>query len=410
VAARSVRFIAWTMAENDCQRSAFVTLVRHIWHCPRGEILLSPNHPHLVAKTARRRFARCSDPAQKNEWRRAIPKIACKITPLLGAVGLWVSAIACGPSVVDLGARGGGVADSGAGAPAAMSGAGGASGGGAAGPSQAGAGGADAGAAPIGGDDSGLGVGNDASVVPPPDAGVPESDPEPSTGCGVQPPTSDTSITVSGWTANHIVDLPTDYDRSKPYPLVMSYRTADVSIEAFRRDLGLPAVVGADGIVVTVDWANGAATWDLQRDPPVFEPLLAKLEASYCIDRRRVFVVGHETGAIFANVIACAHAGVLRGLGSISGAEPRATCTGGLAVWISQGDADPTRMLGRDSRDFWVRQNQCDATMSDPVEPSPCIEYMGCEMGNPVRYCEYPGNQGIPSFATIAIWNFFRAL
>jgi poly(3-hydroxybutyrate) depolymerase len=398
------------MAENDRQRSTFLALVRHIWHCPHAEILLSPNHPHLVAKTARRRPAEFGDEAQKKQRRRAICQIARKITPLLTAVGLWVCAVACGPAVVDLGARGGGVADSGADAFVATSGAGGLSGDGAAGLSRAGAGGVDSGAGAIGGAGPGPGVADDAGMAAAPDAGLPESGPEPSTGCGVQPTTADTSITVNGSTAGYLVDLAADYDPNKPYPLVMSFRTAGVTIEAFRRDLGLPAVVGADGIVVTVDWANGADTWDLQRDPPVFEPLLAKLEASYCIDRRRIFVVGHETGAIFANVLACMHAGVLRGLGSISGVAPRGTCTGGLAVWISQGDADPTRMLGRESRDFWIQQNQCDATMTVPVSPSPCIAYVGCEMGNPVHYCEYDGNQDVPSFATTAVWNFFRGL
>jgi polyhydroxybutyrate depolymerase len=369
---------------------------------------LNPNHPHLVATIpARPRFARFRGEAQKKARRRAIRKIAAKITSLLG-LGLWVSAVACGPSVVDLGARGG-VAGSGADASAASSGTGGASGDGAAG-SQAGAGEAGSGGAVSGGAGSEPAPMIDAGVAPLPDAGVPEPAPEPSPGCGMEPTTADTSITVGGSTASYVVALATAYDRNKPYPLVMSFRTAGITVESFRRSLDLPAVVGADGIVVYVDCANGANRWDRLVDPPVFDALLAKLEDSYCIDRRRIFVVGHETGAIFANLLACRHAGVLRGLGSISGVMPMEMCTGGLAVWISQGDADVTRMLGRDSRDFWVQQNQCDATMSAPVEPSPCIEFMGCEMGRPVRYCEYPGNQTVPSFAAAAVWNFLKGL
>lgn len=333
--------------------------------------------------------------------------------PLLVVVGLWVTAMACGPSVVDLGTRGGGVAGSDPNAPAAASGAGGAGGAagdGAAGLGQAGAGAAASGTAGDGGSGVPPAAANDAGVAPPADAGVTESDPEPSTGCGMLPTTSDTSIAVDGSTAAYIVDLPTGYDRNKPYPLVMSFRSANVTIEAFRSTLDLPAVVGAEGIVVNVDCANGARRWDLQRDPPVFEALLAKLEAGYCVDRRRVFVVGHETGAIFANLIACTHAGVLRGLGSLSGVAPTRMCTGALAVWISQGDADMTRTLGREDRDFWLQQNQCDATMSAPVEPSPCVEFMGCEVGSPVRYCEYRGNQEVPSFAAAAVWSFFQGL
>jgi polyhydroxybutyrate depolymerase len=330
-------------------------------------------------------------------------------------MGLWVSAMACGPSVVDLGARGRAVGDPGPDSSAADSGAAGASGEdatglGGAGAGQGGAGEGGAGVAAVGGAGPPPPLGNDAGTAMPPDAAVPGLGPYPSTGCGMEPTTTEASITVGNSTARYIVDLAAGYDRNRPYPLVMSFRAANVSIAQFRRDLDLPAVVGADGIVVNMDCANGAGMWDLQRDPPVFEALLAKLEATYCIDRRRIFVVGHETGAIFANLVACTHAEVLRGLGSISGVEPRAVCTGALAVWISQGNADMTRMLGRADRDFWLRQNQCDQSAFTQVEPSPCLHYTACEIGAPVHYCEYNGNQNIPSFAAAALWDFFKAL
>lgn len=270
---------------------------------------------------------------------------------------------------------------------------------------------AGAGAAANGGAGSGPVATNNAGSAAALDAGIPGPIADPSPGCGMQPPTSDTSITVNGATASYIVELATGYDRSKPYPLVMSFRGSNVTTAAFRRTLDLAAVVGADGIVVNVDYANGAGMWDLQRDPMIFDPLLAKLEGSYCIDRRRIFVVGHQTGGIYANVLACMHSDELRGLGSISGVAPTAMCRGGLAVWISQGNADATpRMLGQADRDFWVTQNQCSASASMPVDPSPCIEYAGCATGRPVRYCEYAGNQDVPSFAAAALWNFFKGL
>jgi hypothetical protein len=246
-----------------------------------------------------------------------MPEITRESTALLGALGLWVCATACGPPVVDLGARGGGlgVPSAGAGGLAASGG------GGAAGSGQVGGAGAGAGAAAISGagsEPSAAGAGG----ASPPDAAVADARLDPSPGCGKQPPASDTTITITGATANYIVDLATGYDRTKPYPLIMAFRNSYASVLAFSRDLDLPAVVGADGIVVYVDIANGVNAWDLQRDRQVFMELLPKLEASYCIDRRRVFVVGHETGAIFANMLACMYSGMLRGLGSLNGVEP----------------------------------------------------------------------------------------
>jgi hypothetical protein len=251
---------------------------------------------------------------------------------------------------------------------------------------------------------------NDAGTGAAPDAGAPTTEQARSSGCGLQPPALDMSIAVNGASANYIVDPATGYDRNTAYPLIFSFRGANTTAAAFRRYLDLPSSVGAEGIVVNVDCANGAGTWDLQRDEAIFDALLAKLQASYCIDQRRVFVVGHETGAIFASVLACHHNGELRGLASLNGVAPIEMCTNELAVWISQGGADMTRALGRESRDFWVRQNRCDATMTAAVDPSPCVEYLGCEPSYPVRYCEYDGGVDLPSFAANGVWSFLKEL
>ena len=65
---------------------------------------------------------------------------------------------------------------------------------------------------------------------------------------------------------------------------------------------------------------------------------------------------------------------------------------------------------GRNTRDYWVRQNGCDMTMSTPVEPAPCVTYANCPTGYPVTYCEYDGEHNIPSFAVSGVWSFFKAL
>jgi hypothetical protein len=333
----------------------------------------------------------------------------------LAAAGLWAYAPACGPSVVDLGARGGGLADAGAGvgAPAAVSGVGGASAGDGAVPiGQAGAGGAGSGAAAPSGAGSQPSIQDSAGApaVEPPDASMPATGPEPSRGCGTQPPATYTGVTRNGSTASYIVGLASGYDPNRPYPLVMSFRGANVTAAAFSTYLNLPAVVGADGIVVNMDCGDGAGSWDLQRDLPLFDALLEKLESTYCIDQRRVFVVGHATGAVFANSLACMRTPLLRGLGSLSGASPAGTCAGQLAVWISQGNVDTNRTLGRADREFWVQQNQCDANVTSLVDPSPCREHAGCAIGYPVRYCEYDGALDLPDFAASGVWGFLRGL
>jgi poly(3-hydroxybutyrate) depolymerase len=262
----------------------------------------------------------------------------------------------------------------------------------------------------VSGAGSGASGQDDAGLPPGPDAGVAETVPDPSPGCGTQPATSDSSITINGATANYILDAAANYDSNRPYPLIISLRGAYVTAAAFRRYLDLPAVVAADGIVVNLDCADGAGTWDVQRDVRFFDALLEKIEANYCIDRRRVFVVGHATGAFFANSLVCMRGGVLHGLGSLSGAAPSPACAKRLPVWISQGDADPNVELGKAARDYWVQQNQCNASLSVPVEPAPCLAYQACGKGLAVSYCEYNGTLDLPNFAAAGVWAFLKAL
>jgi poly(3-hydroxybutyrate) depolymerase len=210
---------------------------------------------------------------------------------------------------------------------------------------------------------------------------------------------------------SYIVDPPTGYDKERPYPLIMAFRGAGVTAEQFRGYLDLPPVVGSDAIVVNVNPSNDATTWDVQRDLPMFDALLTQLESRYCVDELRVFAAGHGSGGFFTNTLGCTRANKLRGIASMSAGPPPSMCSGGLAVWITQGTSDMMLGAGRANRDYWVARSGCDdVTMFAPVDPEPCVEFVGCAAGSAVRYCEYDGDLGLPSFAASGLWEFFKGL
>jgi len=248
-------------------------------------------------------------------------------------------------------------------------------------------------------------------AMPSADAAVDES--QPSIGCGSEPPISDMTIDVSGMAGAFLIDLPRGYDSNRPYPLIMAFRGAGVSAEDFRGYLDLVSVVGADAIVVNVECLDGAPSWSVERDVPLFDALLLHLEVTYCIDERRIFAVGHATGGIFTSTLGCLRGDKLRAIAPLSGGPPESrTCQGELAVWMTQGDSDVGVAVatGRAGRDFWVDQNGCDASVTTPADPMPCVEYVGCSAGATVRYCEYDGQLGLPDFAAEGLWAFIKAL
>ena len=271
-------------------------------------------------------------------------------------------------------------------------------------------------------EDAGGSAGSDASAAPGGQgpaaaggvggaAGGRISAPRPSTGCGSDPLLPDASIEVDGMLASYILDLPTAYDNTRAYPLVMAFRRSDMTTDAFRESLGLPLAVGADAILVHVNCPDDASTWDVPGDLPVVDALLSKLASSYCIDQGRIFAIGLGQGALLVNAFGCSRGDTLRGLAPLSAVlAPPEVCGGQAAVWLMQGTAEPSTMTyGHDNRDFWIERNGCAASMPMAVAPSPCVAYLGCDADFPVRFCEYAGPE-LPSFTASAIWDFFSEL
>jgi poly(3-hydroxybutyrate) depolymerase len=244
---------------------------------------------------------------------------------------------------------------------------------------------------------------------------------EKSSGCGKEPPAAPaTSVDFNGVARTIIVDVPQGYDKNRAYPLVFSWHGAGVSVDMFRGYLNIPAAVGADGLVVSLETATGSSgQWDYTNDPKFFDALVDKFESEYCIDKHRLFSTGHSMGGMFNHYLACNRANVLRG-GAPLAASPQAgmQCVGKLAIWYSQGESDVVGN-GPTTRDFWVQNNGCDGSKGTPVSPSPCegnsytctcTDYtVGCAE-TPVRYCTFPGGHEIPTFIGPGVWSFFKGL
>jgi hypothetical protein len=357
--------------------------------------------------------------AQKNLLRRPMAKISSELIALFAAALLGTQATACARRDIVLGERGGSLASARDDSAAGSRDAGGATGAGAstgsgglgaaAGDRASAAAGSAAASGKSGAAGSAAPAGNGAPV-----AGAAGSSPalRKSKGCGKDPLLPDASLQVSGMTASYVLDLPLAYDKTRAYPLVMAFREASTTADAFRTSLNLVPVTGSDAIVVHPNCMNDAASWDIQRDSLLVDTLLAKLEASYCIDQGRVFALGHGAGAMFTSLLGCVRGDKLRAIAVLSGAAPPpGGCVGQTAVWLLQGNMDTSTVgLGLGDRDFWAAADACDVSMALLVSPAPCVEYAGCAAGFPVRYCTYDGGPDLPSFAASAAWSFFKGL
>jgi len=255
------------------------------------------------------------------------------------------------------------------------------------------------------------------------DQGSGESDTEPgehidgSSGCGEDPSSLSTTITVGSTTRSFVLYLPSDYDKERDYPLIFAWHGLGGSGALAQYYFGIEEQVGSDGIVVYPnalprDDSGGETGWELSPygyDFEFFDAMYAAVTEGLCIDEARVFSTGHSFGGYMSNAMGCYRGEVHNAIAPVAGGPPYyGDCATPVGAWIAHGKADDTVVLsqGETARDRWLFSNEC-ADTTAPTDPSPCVAYDECTKD--VHWCQYPGGHEWPSFAGLAIWNFFSA-
>jgi polyhydroxybutyrate depolymerase len=246
--------------------------------------------------------------------------------------------------------------------------------------------------------------------------------PSPSSGCGH-------SSTASGVLQAHagnlqtpyLLSLPDGYDGSKPVPLVFAFHGRTRSHLALH-DTDASHLAELLGPSYAIAYVKSVGPgYDQPREQPdnlqLFDALYAHLLGNYCIDTEQVFALGHSSGALFSELLACERARLLRGIAAVAGALVQPECPGRSAALLIHGQHDKVVSVsrGRYARAHFLRANGC-SNQSSAVGAPGCVQYAGCQPGLPVEWCEHDEatyedtNHGWPSFASAEIARFFATL
>jgi poly(3-hydroxybutyrate) depolymerase len=241
-----------------------------------------------------------------------------------------------------------------------------------------------------------------------------------SSGCGKTPkllkstPPPSTKINYNKITSasldrQYILWYPDNYDKNRPYRLIMNYhwytgsasQVFDCNTEGIKcyttqtpffglKDLADDSTifVAPDGI--DAGWANTNG-----RDTTLTDDILKAVESDLCIDTTRVFAQGFSYGGAMSATLGCQRADVFRAVvvfaGGISGMSGACTGTSPIAYYGATGTQDSGYSGGQTAVKHFAEVNGCTAQTlpTPPTGGHVCVSFQGCSAGHPVRWCPF---------------------
>jgi polyhydroxybutyrate depolymerase len=175
----------------------------------------------------------------------------------------------------------------------------------------------------------------------------------PSKGCGVKPAippgNSDRTITSGGVERRFQLDVPSSYDGTKPFAIVLGLHSLTVDYRV------VPGMAFGDlaskyefiGVAPSGRLDAGTPYWNAapandNYDVAFISDLLDELESTLCVDTGRVFSAGMSNGAQLSSLLGCRLPERISGIAPIAGVEFFPPCDGPpVPVIAFHGDADP---------------------------------------------------------------------
>jgi polyhydroxybutyrate depolymerase len=263
----------------------------------------------------------------------------------------------------------------------------------------------------------------EAAPAPTPEAATGRpTPPSPSAGCSRPVSAAGALVAHAGKLETpYLLTLPDGYDGKTPVPLVFAFHGRTRSHQSMH-DTDASHLAEELGHQYAIAYVKSVGPgYDLPGEEhdnlQIFDALYPQLLGDYCVDTEQVFALGHSSGALFSELLACERAPLLRGIAAVAGTIIQPECPGRSAALMIHGEHDAVVAVtrGRAARDRFLAANGCSA-QSTPTGTPGCQRYAGCEPSLPVEWCEHaeptyqPTTHGWPSFASAEIARFFGAL
>jgi poly(3-hydroxybutyrate) depolymerase len=250
-------------------------------------------------------------------------------------------------------------------------------------------------------------------------------------------------ITAANRQRRYILNVPTNYDNTKPYKLIIAWHQLDGNDKQMYANgyYHLLNLSGNGAIFVAPNGersgtpctgngnGEGGCGWPDANGSnlALADAVVAQIEENFCVDKNRIFATGWSYGGSMSYRTACSRplggtaSWGVRGVAAYSGAQLSGQCTPStpVAYYGSHGTSDGVLNYsgGVTLAQNYARVNGC--TWATPTAVNSgnhvCTNVMGCMAGYPVEFCSFAGDHTpdprdsgqTTSWQYQEVWRFF---
>lgn len=219
-----------------------------------------------------------------------------------------------------------------------------------------------------------------------------------SQGCSIDPQITSWSyeLSVNGRNRNYLLYVPPGMKEWKQTPLVIAFHGRTNNNEMVRDYMKLWGwSYGSqqwDFVVAYPAWMGWwPYSWSQYENIEFFDAIITELSEKLCINRDKIFSVGHSLGSYMSNKVSCQRGNIIRAMVWVASSGYDGDCSGPVASLITHLPGDPLASYAGGQWAYRLKsvQNYCsDTEMSTHIwDIRNCIQKTSCSPWNTVLFC-----------------------
>lgn len=247
-----------------------------------------------------------------------------------------------------------------------------------------------------------------------------------SEGCSVDPNFTSGSynISIAGKTRNYLLYVPSWMEKDKEMNLAIAFhgRTNNNSMVRDYMQLGWGAYGYRQNDFIVAYPAglwSGPFSWSQYENIEFFDAIITEISEKLCVNRDKVFSVGHSLGSYMSNKVSCQRGDVIRAMAWVASDGFDGDCTWPVASLITHLPWDHLASYSWGQRAYRIRseKNFCESLEKDTSiwDIRSCVQKTSCTLWNTVLFCNSYSTYGNdphswPKEGSDDILDFFREI